>query len=245
MVQNTSAKSPDVRIKLAHRWVTIEFKALHATDEETAWDPFHQEVLDLKCARDLQSVSFDVELTEAARTNPRAVVDGLEAVASGDHKDFQPLPEATGRARLSEGNCGRWVYPFTQQSDLARIASKLHGKWWEQLASAPGPTLLIVRAEHLFDVSSVSAFLATAQRIANTVRPILEGKAMVGGVLVYEEPFWAPFPRNFQNEGTFRVSTGVSLSGTARFAVLVPAPAARVPLQPDELDCFISRLPVW
>jgi hypothetical protein len=244
-VQTGNEKTPDVRMRLADRWVTIEFKALHENEEIAPWYEFEQTLMNLLIGRGVVATTFDRELTPLALSDPEAVADGLAAVAAGSHHEYQPLPRGTGRARLAAINSGLTGYPVVQQTELVRLVSKLRSKWWKQLASAEGPTLLVVRTSELFGRWDAAAVGRTARSVTDAVRPALSRLPMVGGVLVYDEPFWAPIWPAFAEQDDFRVRMETSPAGCARFMVLVSNPAAHVTLNRPELDRLVPPEPDW
>jgi hypothetical protein len=245
-VQRQSTPTPDVRVRLCERWVTMEFKALHERHELEVWYDFEQYVVTGLAARGLlgNDIAFDRELTDAALADPDGVVEGLAAVAAGNHREYVDLPRGTGRARIAPNNCGACGYPIDQQDELVRLASKLRQKWWKQLASAIGPTLLVVRTEHVLGWPDIASLGRAARRLATALAPCLSRLPMVGGVLVYEEPFLAPTWPAFADASDVRVRRDTS-NGCARMMALVPNPAAAVRLTEDELSRFVGPEVVW
>jgi hypothetical protein len=245
-VTRNGSPSPDMRIRVAERWVTVELKALHDPDEMDAWHEFEQRIVNGLAPHGLirGDLAFDRELTEAALDDPEAVLEGLAAVLAGNHRDYQPLPRGTGRARIAPGNCGKLGYPIDQTDDLVRLATKLRQKWWKQLASAEGPTLLIVRAMHVFGWTSAASVGVAARRAADVLAPGLQGLPMVGAVLVYDEPLLPPVWPAFADAGDVRVRMD-AVSGCARMMALVPNPSAGEPLTQGELSRFVGHDIIW
>lgn len=245
-VRRQSTPTPDVRARVAGRWITIELKALHERHDMEVWCQFEQHVVTGLAKRGLlgNDITFDRDLTDAALADPEAVVEGLAAVAAGNHREYVDLLRGTGRARIAPNNCGACGYPIDQQDELVRLASKLRQKWWKQLASASGPTLLVVRAEHVLRWPDVASLGLAARRMAAALAPCLSRLPMIGGVLVYEEPFLAPTWPAFADEGDVRVRRDTS-NGCARMMALVPNPAATAPLTVDELSRFVGPEVVW
>jgi hypothetical protein len=245
-VQRSGSPSPDVRVKVAERWLTIELKALHDPDEMEAWYEFEQKIVNGLGPRGLirNGLAFDRQLTEAALSDPEAVLDGLEAVAAGGHRDYRDLPRGTGRARIAPINCGKSGFPIDQEDDLVRLVKKLRQKWWRQFAATTGPTLLVARATRVFGWTDVNSVGAAARRIATALVPCLRGFPTIGGVLVYDEPFLPPVWPLFADAGDMRTRMDTS-SGCARMMTLVPNPAAAVPLAEHELSRFVGPEIIW
>jgi hypothetical protein len=109
-VQRDGDKSPDARVKILDRWVTVEFKALHDRDEMEAWYEFEETVMNRLSVRGVAYVAFDRELTDKARADPDAVVEGLASIAARNVREYEPLPHGTGRARIASINTGKCGY---------------------------------------------------------------------------------------------------------------------------------------
>jgi hypothetical protein len=245
-VQRDNTSTPDVRVKPVERWVAIELKALHERDEMRPWRDFEQKLIRGLGARGLLrgDLAFDYELTQAARTDAEAVIEGVAAVAAGNYREFHDLPRGTGRARIAAINVGSCGYPITQYDELVRIETKLREKWWKKFRSSDGPTLLIVRTTHVFGSTAPASVGAVARRIANVLAPRLRASPKIGGVLVYDEPFLPPVWPLFADAGDVRVRMDTS-AGCARQMALVPNPAAAVPLTEHELSRFVGPEIMW
>jgi len=245
LVQRDSEKSPDSRVKLVDRWVTVEFKALHESEEMEDWNVWEQ-IIEIGLGARCVSATFDRDLTQQALSDPGAVLDGLVSIAARDVRSYEALPRETGRARIAATNVGRLGYPVEQKPELERLVSKVPSrKWREQLERADGPTLLVVRANTMFGADEPKLVGAAARRIAEALKPKLAGLEMVGAVLVYEDPFSAPaFPIHVKL-ADLRVRRDTSPSGNARSIVLVHNAGAAAPLTDAELDRLAGDAPVW
>jgi len=162
--------------------------------------------------------------------------------------EFQALPHGAGRARFrpewEETKFGTCLDPSQRQHvDLVRIVAKLAG-WLKQLEHVDGPTVLLVRSDHLFawrEVWSHEGFLGSAGLI-------LEGigtRSWPSAVLAYEEPAKAAGPTwSIVDEG-FRFTTGTSTPGHPRSGLLVSNPNARFPLAPGEEEALLGPKMLW
>lgn len=244
-IQRDNLKRADARVTLRERPITIEFKALHEHDQMAIWHPFEQQVMDELAKLQLAHVAFDREVTWAALRDAEAVIQGLASIAERDAREYEPLPRETGRARIAPINVGSLRYPVTQTDELTRIASKIRSKWHKQLRNPSEPSLLIVRTRTIFGSGEPAAVGAVARRVADVLEPELHRFPCIGGVLIFEEPFWAPcFPVHYNAED-LRVSIDTSPRGFARFSVFVPNATAQLPLMVDELHRLIGPGRIW
>ncbi len=245
-VQRDHDKSPDARLKLVDRWITVEFKALHERDEMEVWYEFEQTVMNGLTPHGLAGTAFDRELTPVALEDPGAVVEGLISIAARSVSEYEPLPRGTGRARLAPINCGKCGYPVEQTDELVRLVTKVRSaKWWKQLERADGPTLLVVRSRTTLSGTEPARVGSAARRLTDALRTPLSKLGMIGAVLVYEEPFWAPVFAIHHQADDLRVRIDTSPTGCARFMVLVPNPDAKEPLREDDLDRLVGPQPIW
>jgi len=104
--------------------------------------------------------------------------------------------------------------------------------------------MLVVRSQQVFGWKDIRSVGAAARRIANALAPCLPGFPMVGGVLVYEEPFIAPAWPVFADAGDVRTRRDTS-NGCARMMALVPNPGAAVPLTDEELSRLVGPEIIW
>ncbi len=244
LVQRDQNPTPDTRLRIADRWITTEMKALHDRDEMNVWYTFEEKLHHLLAYCQLPHVAFDREWTDAALENCRAVADGLISIAARGIRDYEPLPRGTGWARLAAGNTGKDVYPIAQKDDLSRLVGKMR-EWSTQLVHAREPTLLVVRTNALFGDGTPTKVGAIARKIASALNPLLRELPMIGAVLIYEEPFWAPrFPVTAMFPD-LRVRIDTSPAQCARFMTLVPNGHASEPLQEAELDRLVGLEPFW
>jgi len=245
-IQRDHDKSPDARLRLVDRWITVEFKGLHERDEMEAWYDFEQTVMNGLTPHGLAGVAFDRELTPAALGDPGAVVEGLLSIAVRNVREYELLPRGTGRARLAPINCGKCGYPVEQTDELVRLTSRVRSrKWYEQLERAGGPTLLIVRANTLFGTGEPGVVGAAARRVADALNVYLPRLRMISAVLVYDEPFWAPRFAIHHEADDLRVRIDTAPSGCARFMTLVRNADATEPLHEADLDKLVGPQPIW
>ena len=190
LVKPESAPRPDARIKLDDRWVTVEFKALHDSDDEVQWYETLDQVFSEAAYRGIDLNDFEIELTSAARGSATAIVNGLAAICASDCRNFVGLPEGTGQARLAERRgVGTISPPVTQNDDVTRIEKRLldvNRPWSRQLATTSGATLLVVRSKDIFSLLSPGHIVAKAEEIATCRRWGFRGRACAGGGLALE-----------------------------------------------------------
>jgi hypothetical protein len=137
LIQNTNMVSPDTRVWLQDRPVTIEFKALHDRNERFPWTAFEDEMTGGLMERLMQRDGWNpdyfmlqVEFEEPARRCVAAVVDALLQILDSRDGAWRDLPEGAGRARFTEEPSERgWSLPDPQQDDLTRVMGNLRSKW--------------------------------------------------------------------------------------------------------------------
>jgi hypothetical protein len=244
-IQNTDAKSPDARIDLAGRWVTVEFKAMHEPDEMKAWNELHDLAFEYLARHGLDLGGLEVNCEQGA-VEPgvrSAFLDGLLAVKQSGSTDRVELPAQSGRARNIPCNVGRWRFPVEEVPDIERIVRKMLGKWRRQLAKEPGPTVLVVRTGALFG-EALGAVVSNAEAAARSLAAAAQRLPSVAAVVVYDEMFWQPPAPAFLGVSSYRLSIGAA-DGCARAALLVPNGAAAVPLTPAELDSLVRPDMLW
>jgi hypothetical protein len=185
IVQRDDKKSPDARASLVDRSVTIEFKALHDSEEREQWDVFLERVCEIAFRKDCNLSSIEVEYAEAALDVPDAVAETLVAIQLARDPEFRPIPFNAGRARFAEhlGVMGECRIPVAQKDDLSRLVAKVTSKWWEQLDSAAGPTLIVVRTNQLFSYDREHV-VAVAAGVADVLRGALSSRAMISAMLL-------------------------------------------------------------
>jgi hypothetical protein len=244
-IERDSGRTADARITVVDRPITVEFKALHEPDELEPWSDFEGALMAGLTRRGVQGIAFERDLEPAALTNPEAVADGLASIAVRGVREFEALPGRTGRARLAEDNMGCCGYPVENKDELARITSKLRSKKWYAQLDVEGPTLLVVRARTIFGGGEPGRVGMAARLIADGLCEPLRRLEMIGAVLVYEEPFWAPrFPLDARAD-ELRVRIDTSGSGFARFMSLTHNPGAGTPLTEAELDRLVGPDLIW
>jgi hypothetical protein len=244
-IQATDAKSPDARVELARRWVTVEFKALHDPDEMKPWHALHDWVMGEFARHDLDLGGFEVDCAPAALAvgNRRAFLDGLLAVKRGGCTEYHDLPRQTGRARVVDGNMGHWMFPVTEVPELERVIDKLLGKWWKQLREATTPTVIVVRTRMLFG-ETLQSVASKGETAAARLREVMEPLPMIGAILIYDEMLWPPPSPAFLERPGYRLSVG-AIDGCARAALLIPNDAAAVPLVSEEQDVLARPKMLW
>lgn len=251
LIQNTHRVSPDTRVWLHDRPVTIELKALHDRDEQAPWTEFEDEVMrglrEQLMQRDAWTSDyfrFRVEFEDPARRHVAAVVDTLLQILDSRDEAWRDLPGGGGRARFAEepGEQG-WTIPVLQQDDLTRVMGNLRSKWIKQLRTVEGPTLLVVLTEQMFPLE-LEALREQLHDITTGLRGLLPERRMLGGVLFHEEPFLPPHEPVIHSEPDWRFSMGAT-EGRARAALLMLNPTARAPLVPDEIDRLVGPDMRW
>ena len=251
LIQNTHMVSPDTRVWLHDRPVTIEFKALHDRDERAPWTAFEDEVMGGLMERLMRREAWNpdyfmlqVEFEEPARRHVAVVVDTLLQILDSRDEAWRDLPEGAGRARFTEEPSERgWSTPGPQQDDLTRVVGNMRSKWIKQLRTVDGPTLLVVLTEQMFPTRP-EALRAQLHDITTALREILPERRMLGGVLLHEEPYLPPHVPVFHSAPDWRFAMGAT-EGRARAALLMLNPAARVALVPDEIDRLVGPDMRW
>jgi hypothetical protein len=247
LIQNTHETSPDARLKIQNRWVTVEFKAMNPSEDQRAWSDFEAEVFALLMSEGLEVDSFDIDFSPVALGAAASVVEGLVAISQSRSTDFLPLPNGAGRAKYVKGT-GKlpgFTIPLNVRSDQGRLLDKLSSAWWQQLAQVEGPTLLVVRARSLFPLDSLDDTSKMAANLATALRERLRGRRMVSGVLLYDEPFWPAHEPIHHAEEAFRLTIGPSPSGTLRITLLVTNPEPRVHLLAEEMGSLVGPQMIW
>ncbi len=245
-IQTTHQVSPDTRVWLCDRPVTIEFKALHERDERAAWDGFEEELTKRLLHHGALADSFqlDIAFAEPALQHRERTIDALLQIWDQRDHSWRDLPEGAGRARYAEEPAeAGWTVPVSQQPDLKRLLSNLRSKWVRQLDAADGPTLLVVLTEHLFSMK-LDAQRAQIPSIVDALQKTLSGRRMLGGVLLHEEPFLPARVPIFDSGEDWSFTTGSS-EGRARTALLARNSSARVPLTIDEIDLLLGPRMGW
>lgn len=244
-IQTTDRKGPDARICLAGRWVTLEFKALHETDEMEPWHELQEWVYSQFCVHgmDLGGLEVDCAMNALTKDHRAAFAGGLLAVKTSQSPDYQELPQQTGRARVIDGNMGHWLFPVKQVSELERIVGKLARKWWKQLRGATTPTVIVIRTCMLFGETQESVTIK-AEAAATRLREVLESFDVVGAILIYDEILWQPPSPAFLGHPDFRLSIG-AVDGCARAALIVPNHHASTPLDAVELETLVGPTMLW
>jgi hypothetical protein len=126
-ISPTNDPSPDLSLTLVDRPVTVELKALHEPDDEEVWHALERRLSVALGRVGLSAGIFDVDLEWSAIDNPDAVFEGLLRIAAKQSSDYVPLPDGTGKARLSSDNVARRAHPGRAREDIDRILSKLRG----------------------------------------------------------------------------------------------------------------------
>jgi hypothetical protein len=245
LVANGNEKIPDARVKLSRRgWVTIEFKALHDPDEQQPRDDLLQRIFDGLDRRGHDLSGLDIEFIGNVPGETDPIVDQLVAVKSSRSTDYRDLCGGAGRARYLAGSPGYIRWPIAQADDLSRVIAKIKSKWHQQLERADGPTVLVVRTKAVFPVDG-SGIQGAVEGAAGILGQVLAEHPMIGAVLLYEEPFWAPLPTITRETAAYRLAIGSSEGGHRRTAVLVPNPEARVHLTQEELGALAGPAMIW
>ena len=241
VIQNTDAISPDVRVWLHDRPVTVEFKALHDPEERADWDRFEEELM-LGLMRRLggSAFPFRADFDPPALEHVESVLDAIVEVVTSRDEAFRVLPHDSGRARFDLDGRG-WTLPVGQHDDLTRIGSNLRAKWVRQLQTVTGPTLLVVLTRAMFPSSRT---VESVHRAVAALTETLARRKMIGAVLLHEEPFEAAPPHALHVDANWRFTMGAH-EGRARFALLVNNTAARVPLTVQELEPLVGTFMHW
>lgn len=240
VIQNTDAISPDVRVWLHDRPVTVEFKALHGPEDRAVWDRFVEKLAMHLMERLGAEFPFQVEFEAPALEHLESVLEAIVELVRSKDESFRVLPHGAGRARFAlEGST--WTLPVGQHDDLTRIGSNLRSKWVRQLRTVSGPTLLVVLTRTMFLPSHV---LESASLVASTLTQTLSRRKMLGALLVHEEPFVPAPPDALHVDTNWRFAMGAR-EERARFALLVNNTAARVPLTAHELEPLLGPSMHW
>jgi len=251
LIRNTDDTSPDIRVWLQDRPVTVEFKALHDPDERTRWTAFEDALfvgLMQRCAPtapDNDWALFAAQFDWPALVQLEAVVDRLWEIIDARCPTWSALPGGAGSARFAalEDPQRGYRLPVAQRDDLSRIHSNLRSKWVEQLRSVDGPTLLVVLTHDMFFGPGESV-TAEVQRVTGQLRKVLADRRMLGAVLLHEEPFLPTYATLQERGEGWRFEMG-GAEGRARSLLLMQNAAAHVPLDLCELDPLVGALRVW
>jgi hypothetical protein len=237
------AKAADARMRLAARWVTVEFKALHEPDAVKPWNEFTEWVLNELARRAVQVGGLEIDCEPPALRAREAFLEGVLEVQRSQVSVFQELPRGTGKARFAGGNMNRWTYPVADAPELLRLVGKLGGEWWKKFRGATTPTLLMVRTGMLFGDTARRVHEKAVAAVA-VLREVLEDFETVGAVLIYDELMWQPPAPGFVATSEFRLSIG-SIDGFARATLVVPNPRATLPLSEAELEVLVAPTMRW
>lgn len=240
--RHVNKKVADIRVTVGRRTVTIECSALREPKARQAFDDFFQKLLDWT-NEDLERrgrlrLHFLGEFNPSAlrrlwSTMSRLVATGeCASVPITNEIRVEYHPDAVPQlVPIEQG-------PRIVSTDTTRLASKLIRKA-SQLDVA-GPTALILR--------SFDAFLLAHDKIdaAAEVLVALPQTPMVSAVLLYEDSFLPglPFARALVDRGVLQV-VGHTAQGLHRQGLLIANPAARMPLEPDELTSLFLGPWAW
>jgi hypothetical protein len=238
-IKNASEKTPDARVNIAGRWITIEFKALHEADAKREWYELLAWVSGEIVARGSSLTGLDIRCAAPALYERDAFLQGLIAVKSTRSPTFVQLPAGTGHARYGGPGPRDWMTPVPQASDLSRLINKLAGRWWKQLARAGTPTLIVVRSSMLSGLCPQHDLLPHAASVAAALDDVLQRFPMVGGVLIYDEPFQAPAGKVLLRHARFLLSLGAA-DGCRRIALLVQNRTADLRLHESEVLALLG-----
>lgn len=246
IIQNTHLVSPDVRVWLHTRPVTVEFKALHESDKASKWTDFFEELVHELGRRrpGADPLPFEVEFFDPAREHLPEVALALTEIATNKVVELQDLPHGAGRARyLANASDSRLpLFPVEQYDDIDRIARSLGGKYSRQLRSAEGPTLLIVLTKNAFFPRPIEV-IDVARDTASLLQRELE-RTMISGILLHEEPFLPPSAPLLHIDRGWRLAI-CATEGRARTALVVENPAADIALTEYELDVLVGEKLPW
>lgn len=237
-------RSPDVRVWLHDRPVTLEFKALQDPDAQAPWSEFldalHGEMF--RRRPEGEPLPFEAEFLGPALDHVEDVADALATIAERGDAEFDDLPHGSGRARyvVDENGARGFLLPIEKRSDLDRIVANLGGKYRRQLRGIGGPTLLVVLTQSMFPAA---AWLPEVVRdVVGTLREALGAKTTMSGLLLHEESFLPPFRPVLHVDSDWRFAMGAT-ERRARAMLLVQNVAAAFALTPPELDALISQTP--
>jgi len=240
-------KTPDARVKVVDRWITVEFKALHDHDDLTPWfEKFEPALGSVLMARGIAGTVFERDLTPAALTDVEAVADGLADIVAKGAREWTELPHGTGKARLAPYGFGTCGYPVVQKPDLDRLRSRLLSGWGEQLARATDPTLLVVSAKTRFPFSEPTLVIERGREFARMLDLPLRDRPYIGAVLVYDvPPLVPPVSAVYADLGSLRIGRDTAPIGFARFSVITCNGGATVPLRKPELERLVGPSQTW
>ena len=247
IIQNTDEVSPDVRVWLHERPITLEFKALHDPDEQIRWDNFIDALHNELCQRRpcAEVFPFEAEFSDPALEHLHDVADALSAIAANGNAELHDLPHGAGRARfLADANAPRVLhFPVEQSDDLDRIVGNLGGKYSRQLRSVAGPTLLVVLTKRMF-FARFERVVDVARDAASTLQRALAERTMISGLLLHEEPFEPPSTPLLYADRGWRLAM-CTTEGRVRTALLVENAAANIVLTEHELDVLVGENMHW
>ncbi len=247
IIRNTDEVSPDVRVWLRDRPVTIEFKALHDPDEQIPWDEFFEALHGELFRRrpNVEVFPFDVDFLAPALEHRDDVADALAAIATRGDEELLDLPQGSGRARyVGDPVAPRALrYPVDQRDDLDRIVANLGAKYRRQLRAADGPRLLVVLTKSMFFVQN-EHIPAVARHVATTLGRTLAERTTISGLLLHEEPLEPPHTPVLHVDNGWRFAM-CATEGRARTAVLVQNATVMVGLTEPELDVLVGENMHW
>lgn len=247
IIKPSQKTAPDVRVWLHDRPVTIEFKALHDSDEQAAWDSFtdelHHELFRRRPGTEV--FPFDIEFFDPAREHVEAIADALTLIAARGEDGIHDLPHGTGRATyLGAPALPRALrYPIAQRDDLDRIVANLGGTYRRQLRGLQDPTLLVVLTQRMFFVQS-EQMPVVAREAATALQAVLVERATVSALLIHEEPLEPPARPMLHVSNGWRFAT-TATEGRARTSLLIQNAGANIAMLPRELDALIGTNMCW
>jgi hypothetical protein len=232
-VARTNNTTPDLEVRLVDRPVTLELKALHEPDDEEPWHALERRISIALARVGLNAGVFDLDLEWSAIDNPDAVFEGLLGVAAAQSSSYVPLPDGTGKARLSASNVCLRTHPGHARYDVDRILGNLR-RWSNQVATEGQPTMVVVHTRDLYrpfsNLGRYEAVAAVADVVARRLLFIQE----VSAVLLYEDSFEPPSAPVRIQHPLFEATSGSSSGGMLRSTLLVLNPRAAVAMRPDE-----------
>lgn len=248
IVQNTHEVSPDVRVWLHDRPVTIEFKALHDPDAMNAWDEYldalHDALFKRRPGPDF--FLFDIEFRDPALDHIEDVADTLAAIAVSGNRDVHELPHDAGLARYlaDPGAMGDFRFPLEQQrDDLDRIVANLGSKYRRQLRAVDGPKLLAVLTKRMFFVPTTRIPIV-ARHVSSRLQHALAERTSIGGILLYEEPLEPASAPLLHIDAGWRFAMSTT-ERRARTSLLAQNSAAEVGLTEREVDVLLGEHAPW
>lgn len=247
VIRPTENKSPDVRVWLHERPVTIEFKALHDPDAQIPWDQFfealHNELFRRRLGAEV--FPFDIEFLDPALEHLHDVADALTAIATQRDTNVRDLPHGAGRARyVADAATPRELrYPVDQRHDLDRVVASLGAKYRRQLRTIDGPTLLIVLTKSMFFVRN-GQLPAVAHRVAKTLQRSLVERTTISGLLLHEESLEPRHTAVLHIDDGWRFSM-CATEGRSRTTLLVQNAVASAGLTAPELDVLVGDDVHW